>query len=342
MTQRIRIIVLLARPAVVVLLGLFAAVGAAQAGLPNNSIVLAKALLVVVAFLLCAVVVNDLSDEAIDRINLPADARRPLVSGACTRSEFVVIGATAGTLALLASLLLHWPAVIVVAAGLALILAYSLRPIRVADRGAMASLLLPAGYVGVPYLVGIFSVRGRVIAGDLLLLAGLYVGFIGRILLKDFRDVRGDALFGKRTFLVRYGRRATCVFSAACWMAGSVAVAGAHQSDRTLAAFWGGLVAIALVLLRALAVDRGVRRDERLISAIAIVGRGMLVTLFAHLSMTSAGWTAAARHAVLAALAAIVVGQVWTMVRRGPSAGRTPVTVPTDWTVPEEAESCPR
>jgi 4-hydroxybenzoate polyprenyltransferase len=329
MTQRIRIIVLLARPAVVVLLGLFAAVGAAQAGLPNNSIVLAKALLVVVAFLLCAVVVNDLSDEAIDRINLPADARRPLVSGACTRSEFVVIGATAGTLALLASLLLHWPAVIVVAAGLALILAYSLRPIRVADRGAMASLLLPAGYVGVPYLVGIFSVRGRVIAGDLLLLAGLYVGFIGRILLKDFRDVRG-------------GRRATCVFSAACWMAGSVAVAGAHQSDRTLAAFWGGLVAIALVLLRALAVDRGVRRDERLISAIAIVGRGMLVTLFAHLSMTSAGWTAAARHAVLAALAAIVVGQVWTMVRRGPSAGRTPVTVPTDWTVPEEAESCPR
>ena len=49
---------------------------------------------------------------------------------------------------------------------------------------------------------------------DLLLLAGLYAGFIGRIVLKDFRDVRGDALFGKRTFLVRHGRRATCRLSA--------------------------------------------------------------------------------------------------------------------------------
>ena len=51
-------------------------------------------------------------------------------------------------------------------------------------------------------------------AVDLLLLAGLYAGFVGRILLKDFRDVRGDALFGKRTFLVRHGRGATCTLSA--------------------------------------------------------------------------------------------------------------------------------
>src|SRR5438067_396267 len=129
-----------------------------------------------------------------------------------------------------------------------LILAYSLRPIRVADRGAVASLLLPAGYVGVPYLVGIFSVRDRVTAGDFVLLGGLYVGFIGRILLKDFRDVRGDALFGKRTFLVRHGRGRTCAFSAVCWITGSLAVAGAHQSDHTLAAVWAGLVAVALVL----------------------------------------------------------------------------------------------
>jgi len=35
-----------------------------------------------------------------------------------------------------------------------------LRPVRLADRGALAALVLPAGYVAVPYLVGIFAVRG--------------------------------------------------------------------------------------------------------------------------------------------------------------------------------------
>ena len=76
-------------------------------------------------------------------------------------------------------------------------------------------MLLPLGYVAVPYLLGIFAVRSTITPNDLLLLGGLYAGFIGRIVLKDFRDVRGDALFGKRTFLVRHGRRATCIFSAA-------------------------------------------------------------------------------------------------------------------------------
>lgn len=57
----------------------------------------------------------------------------------------------------------------------------------------------------------------------------LYLGFIGRILLKDFRDVRGDALFGKRTFLVRHGRRATCAVSAGCLVTGNCAVVLAAQ-----------------------------------------------------------------------------------------------------------------
>jgi hypothetical protein len=47
-------------------------------------------------------------------------------------------------------------------------------------------------------------------------MGGLYVGFIGRIMLKDFPDVRGDALFGERTFLVRHGWRATCATTPGC------------------------------------------------------------------------------------------------------------------------------
>ena len=85
--RRMRLIVVLARPAVLVLVGMFAAVGLAQAGRPNDGALLAKVLVAVVATLLFAVAVNDLADERIDRVNLPADTRRPLVAGTGTRSR---------------------------------------------------------------------------------------------------------------------------------------------------------------------------------------------------------------------------------------------------------------
>src|SRR3954468_12223611 len=58
--RRIRLIVVLARPAVLVLVGMFAAVGLAQAGRPNDGALLAKVLLAVIATLLFAVAVNDI------------------------------------------------------------------------------------------------------------------------------------------------------------------------------------------------------------------------------------------------------------------------------------------
>jgi hypothetical protein len=191
-----------------------------------------------------------------------------------------------------------------------------------------ASLLLPAGYVAVPYLVGVIAGRGSVQPGDLVLLGGLYVGFIGRILLKDFRDVRGDALFGKRTFLVRHGRRRTCQLSAACWVAGTAALAAVRQPTWTLAGAWGAQLIVALWLLRALSVERSARRDEALVSAIAVVGRGMVLALLAHFSMTDAGWPARAYLAVIGMLATVTLGQAFAMARRGPT---TTLTVPSSW-----------
>lgn len=328
MIVRIRLMILVARPAVILLLGLFTALGLAQAGQGENRVLLARALLVVVGFLLFSVVVNDLADEAIDRVNLPGDRRRPLAAGTAARHELVVLGVLAAIVALAASAMLHWAAVVIVAAGLALSAAYSLRPVRIADRGVAASLLLPAGYVAVPYLVGVLSARGSIAADDLALLGGLYVGFIGRIVLKDFRDVRGDALFGKRTFLVRHGRRRTCAFSAACWIAGAATLGSVKEPTLTLVTAWAVYLAAALWLLRALSVERGWRRDEALISAIAIVGRGMMVTLLAHFSMTGARWSAPAYLGVTGGLVAITLVQAWTMARRGPI---TRLTVPADF-----------
>lgn len=312
MTNRIRLLVLLARPAVVVLLGLFTAIGLAQAGQSENHLLLARALVAVMGFLLFSVALNDLADEAIDRVNLPGDRRRPLVAGTATRRELVAMAAGAAVVALVASATLHWAAAVAVAAGLALSAAYSLRPLRVAERGVAACLLLPAGYVAVPYLVGVLGARGSIHPGDLALLGGLYAGFIGRIVLKDFRDVHGDRLFGKRTFLVRHGRRWTCAFSAACWVAGSATLAVIEQPSWALAGAWAAQLVLALWLLRVLAFERGPRQDEAVISAIAIVGRGMLVMLVAHLTLIDAHWPALAYLGVLIALAASTLGQAWT------------------------------
>lgn len=329
MIRRLRLVVIIARPAVMMLLALFAATGLAQAGRAEDPVLLGRALVVVLGFLMFSVACNDLADEAIDRVNLPGDPRRPLVTGAARRPEMVAIAATAAVAALAAGLTLRWPAAVVTAAGLVLSAGYSLRPVRLADRGAVASLVLPACYVAVPFLVGVLAGRAAVRPGDLALLAGLYAGFVGRILLKDFRDVRGDALFGKRTFLVRHGRRWTCVFSAACWTAGAVMLLWAVRAPTPgLVAAYAVHLAIALALLRALAAAPGARREEALVSALAIVGRGMVLALLAHLSMTGAQVSVVPHDGVLGALTLVIAGQSWLMARRGPV---TRLTVPRAW-----------
>jgi 4-hydroxybenzoate polyprenyltransferase len=324
MIRRLRLMVLVARPPVVVLLGLYAATGLAQSGRGSEPVLLARVLAVVVAFLAFSVACNDLADEAIDRVNLAHDGRRPLVAGTANRRELVTIAVTSALLAVGVSTTLRWPAILVAVVGLALSAAYSLRPVRLADRGAVASVMLPACYVGVPYLLGIFASRLTVRWNDLVLLAGLYVGFIGRILLKDFRDVRGDALFGKRTFLVRHGRRWTCVFSACSWVVGSAIMLIAVRPPTVVLVIASAVcIALALGLLRALAVERNHRREEALVAAIAIVGRGMIVALLAHLSMTRVGWPAWAAGAVLVVLTAVTAGQAVLMARQGPRARLT-------------------
>jgi 4-hydroxybenzoate polyprenyltransferase len=319
------------------LLGLFAATGLAQAGHGADRLLLARVLSVVAGFLVFSVACNDLADEAIDRINLPGDVRRPLVTGAASRRDLVVTGVVAAMAALAASATLRWPAVVVTVAGLALSAGYSLRPVRIADRGAAASLMLPACYVAVPYLLGLFAVRATAGPADLLLLAGLYAGFIGRILLKDFRDVRGDAMFGKRTFLVRHGRRWTCAFSACCWMAGTVLMLSAvRRPTVALAATQLVCLVIALGLIRVLSSSEGARRDAHLISAIAIVGRSMILILFAHLSMVHARVPGPPYDMILGALSTVVLCQAWVTARRGPILGSR--RLPSSWTDPAQVQ----
>lgn len=315
---RIRALVSLARPAVLLLVMLSAAAGLAAAGVADRPGLTAPVAVAVTGFILFAVTVNDLADEAVDRVNLAGVPGRPLVEGRADRQEMILVATVAAAVALAAAPFIGTLAVGVVAAGLLFALAYSLPPVRLSGRGALASLLLPAGFVAVPFILGLAAGHAPLFGRNALLLAGLYVGFIGRILLKDFRDVRGDALFGKRTFLVRHGREATCRTSTACWIAGAATVAVTPGLTPAVVAGQVTLLAVALVLLRHLRTDGGPRRDERIISALAIVGRGMVLVVIAHLAADDLGRPGLFAAALAAALTAITLADVHAMLRYGP------------------------
>jgi 4-hydroxybenzoate polyprenyltransferase len=315
---RIRLLIVLTRPAVAFLFCIYVVIGLAKAGDTGTGFRLYRDLLVVIGFLIFSVAVNDLSDAPIDRQNLP-HSNRPLVTGRADEREMKTVAAIAAIASIGAAALGGWPLLALAAGGFVLSAAYSLPPFRLASRGAVATLVLPGGYVAMPFLVGVTSAQTNVSLNDALLLTGLYVGFIGRILLKDFRDVRGDALFGKRTFLVRRGRRTTCIVSAIFWTAGGALVVATtpHPTVAYLAGTSAGVVGV-LTLLRALANEQSARRDETLISGIAIIGRGVLVLLVAQLSMTDKHWLLLRANVALAGIAVVAAGALATMLKHGP------------------------
>lgn len=314
---RVRLFFLLARPALVVLLGMFAALGVAQAEHATDVWALAQALVVVIGYVACAVAVNDLSDVAIDRINVPNDPSRPLASGAAGPREMQVIAVTGATVALVASATIGRTGLVITFAGLLLAVVYSLPPVQLSKRGVVAPLLLPFGFVAVPFLTGILATGSAITTADLAVLGGLYLGFVGRILLKDFRDVRGDALLGKRTFLVRHGRVQTCRLSAALWVVGSLTLVAISGVDAMLVAAYTLLVGVALVLLRALARSTSPRRDEDLIGALAIVGRGLILALLVHYGTIQQGTGPPVSVLVMASVVGAMLLWAWDVARHG-------------------------
>jgi 4-hydroxybenzoate polyprenyltransferase len=295
---------------------LFAALGLASVGAADGVRPLFTSVFVVIAgWFVNATVLNDLSDEAIDQVNLQNARGRPLISGDATRRELLTLGVMAGAGALVVAWSMNWRVGVVVSAGLALNVAYSLPPMRLSGRGVIAVVLLPLGYVALPFLVGAYAAGPTLGTHGLALLAGLYVTFIGRIVLKDFRDVTGDAQFNKRTFLLRHGRQQTCAVSAACWIIGSAALLLIVPVWSLLSAVFVAYVACAIHGLRLLVRADHAVTEQVIIGAIASVGRGMGITLLAHLTMLDKGWSSGRQDLVYLALAVLVVGMYRAIVR---------------------------
>lgn len=257
----------------------------------------AAAILALLCWYAHAVAVNDLTDLDTDRINLahsPQAGERPLLNGTVTRSQLVavsivLVAAQVGLTAAVSPWLL--PALVPM---LALNYGYSARPVRLAGRGGIAQAVLPLGYVIVPAAYG-WALAGFPVPGvpALVVIAGLYAMFAGRLMLKDLRDVRGDLAVGKRTFVLRHGLRATLATSGVLLAVGLLVMLAGLLDFRAgwllipVAALVAATAAYGLRRIAAVADPDPRVRIARQVQWSALVGRAATGWLFACLLITA-------------------------------------------------------
>ncbi len=149
--------------------------------------------------------VNDLFDLEVDRHNM---AYRPLhrkdfsVDKALRFSEVTCLAALLIS-ATVNVALLFWNLFFIVAA-----MAYSVPPLRFVSRGILAQFYLGFTTVVLPMASGVLAATGGrfTLSADAVLLAvSLFMLFSFVLIIKDFKDLEGDAKGGKRTFLLTVG-----------------------------------------------------------------------------------------------------------------------------------------
>jgi 4-hydroxybenzoate polyprenyltransferase len=235
-----------------------------------------------------ATTLNDVADRDLDRVNHPRDVGRPLVAGTSRPRDLYVLHVVATLFALAAAAALGARAVAVVGISLAIGQAYSMAPLRLSYQTWFAPSVLGIAYVLVPYALGLIVVGAQPDRSDAVFAGALYCMFLARINLKDFRDRRGDALYGRPTLLLRFGKRATCWVSMAALALGGVLLFAAFPASEVRLASAAFLLAIAgqlLVLFRADS-ERG---EQIAIGLGAKLGNGLLLAVLGWLVLTNEG-----------------------------------------------------
>jgi 4-hydroxybenzoate polyprenyltransferase len=253
----------------------------------------------------CATSVNDIADREIDRINHPRDEGRPLVTGTAEVRDLRLVFIAAGLLTLGIPLTVGPLPFGIMALSVVIGVLYSLPPVELSHRTFLAPLTLAVAYVGVPYWAGVVAVGENLGLSDVLPMAALYLFFAGRIVLKDFRDREGDAAYGKPTFLLRHGKRATCLLSLGAVCAGDVLLVVALADRAWLAGLLQIYVAGVAFMLFRLYRAEGRREEQISIGVGARMGNGLLTTLLGTLVLANAGAETGVQLTFALALAAV-------------------------------------
>jgi 4-hydroxybenzoate polyprenyltransferase len=296
----------LLRYRVAVMIVLFMLLGAAwHQGLNAIEWLVILAVLALASSYVSATSLNDIADERLDEINHPGDRGRPLVTGAASAADLWRVSGAAAALAMTLSLAVGPAVAGIMVLSLAVGVLYSLPPVKLSYRTFLAPLTLAVAYVGIPYWMGVVAVGERLEASDLPLVAALYLLFVGRIVLKDFRDREGDRAYGKPTFLLRHGKRATCLASFGAICAGDALLISALADSLWLAVLLQPYVVGAMVMLYRLHRVEG-RRDEQLAIGVgAKLGNGLLTTLLGALILAGYGADRITQTTFVLALTAI-------------------------------------
>jgi 4-hydroxybenzoate polyprenyltransferase len=252
-----------------------------------------------------ATCLNDVFDLDVDRINHPGARDRPLVSGEATPRQLITVAVVAAGVALIAGLSIDLGAAALVATSLLVNFAYSAPPVRLCSRALAAPVVLAFAYVVLPYGIGLAAAGLPVSELDVRVTACFVVLFVGRMLLKDFRDQRGDAAFGKRTFLLTYGKATTLTLTLGCIVAGDLLLVTVAPANFVLIlvieTYFAG---IALQLYRLWHAHDPIA--ERLAIALgARMGNAVVLTLLGFLLLRSGGGTAAEQTVFVVTVAAI-------------------------------------
>lgn len=240
------------------------------------------AILAIAAWYIHAASTNDFADKEIDKVNFKTAKDRPLLTKDINQKQFWAIHFTSGVAALVFASLYGFVAVIATVGMLVTDYLYSMKPFRITDRGIFSQLVLAVGYVYYPFSLGYWSVSSH---GQYpwILALGLYFGFVGRILLKDFRDVKGDKLHGKMTFLLRHGVKTTCVVSGIFWLLALITMGYAitFEIGTMIPLILGFLLVV--ILLRALSLTKLIDDQQKLIALIAKAANISVIVLLALL-----------------------------------------------------------
>ena len=306
----------LLRYRVAVMLVLFMLLSAAiHGGLSKHAWELALAALALALSYVSATSSNDLADKDIDAINHPNSAGRPLITGRAQTKDMWIMFAIASVLAIGLAAMINITAGVVIGASILINVLYSLPPTRLSYRTFWAPLILGVAYVGVPYVLAMAVTNTSFAASDLLWGAGLYLMFIGRIILKDFRDRKGDAKYHKPTFLLRYGKAATCSFSLAGLLGGGLIVVWQTHQTAWLALVVAAYIASMLLMLKRLQAAKEGKDEQLSIGVGAKMGNGLLITLLTYYVLQETTATPSFKMLIVLLLTAMFFGNFLSFLR---------------------------
>lgn len=260
-----------------------------------------------------ATTVNDIADEAIDRVNHPVDRGRPLVSGEASVRDLRALHLAGAAGAAAAGAVLGPVGLALAIMSVAIGRLYSLPPVPLSYRTYLAPAALGVAYVLIPYGFGLVAAGAGPRPADAVFAGSLYALFLARINLKDFRDREGDARYGRPTLLLRFGKGMTCVVSGAALIAGNALLLAALRPVPLvglLVELFAGAIAWQL---RALWQAQGTRAEQVAIGIGARVGNGLLISVLGLLVLRSQGATPADQAAFALAMTALFGIGLWAL-----------------------------